>query len=331
MPLHRARSPMPRRSAITATLGLLIAAHAWAQPARKPATPLRIVVPFSPGGSTDAAARILAEGLTAELGQPVIVDNRPGAGTTIAAAHVAASPADGGTLLLTGPISHIVSGMLYPHLKYDALRSFTPISQLATAPFLIVVRAESAYRTLGELIQAAKAAPGKVSYGSSGIGASPHLVGEILASEAGVKFLHVPYKGAGPAAVGLMGGEVDFSISDASAIPHLASGRLRALAVTTKQRSALAPDVPGVAEATGLALDESAGIALLAPAGTPAATANALSDAIAKVASQSGVVKRLALQGMEASFTPARELGALMQSQHRRYGPLIQRLGIKLE
>ena len=265
---------MPRRSAITATLGLLIAAHAWAQPARKPATPLRIVVPFSPGGSTDAAARILAEGLTAELG---------------------------------------------------------PISQLATAPFLIVVRAESAYRTLGELIQAAKAAPGKVSYGSSGIGASPHLVGEILASEAGVKFLHVPYKGAGPAAVGLMGGEVDFSISDASAIPHLASGRLRALAVTTRQRSALAPNVPSIAEAAGLALDESAGIALLAPAGTPTAIANVLSDAIAKVASQPGVIKRLALQGMEVSFTPARELGALMQSQHRRYGPLIQRLGIKLE
>ena len=322
---------MRRRSVIAGLLSLLVGTRAGAQSAWKPTGPVRIVVPFSPGGSTDAAARILAEGLAAELKQPVIVDNKPGAGTTIAAAHVAASPADGATLLLTGPISHIVSGVLYPRLRYDALRGFAPVSQLATAPFLIVVQAGSPYQTLQELIRAAKASAGKISYGSSGIGASPHLVGEILANEAGVKFLHVPYKGAGPAAVGLMGGEVDFSISDASAIPHLASGRLRALAVTTARRSALAPDVPSVAEAIGLALDESAGIALFVPAGTPPAAVDVLANAIAKVASQENVVKRLAVQGMEVSVAPGGQLGALMESLQRRYGPLVQRLGIKLE
>ncbi|MBN9426484.1 MAG: tripartite tricarboxylate transporter substrate binding protein [Burkholderiales bacterium] len=312
-------------------LSLFVGAHATAQTAWKPPALLRIVVPFPPGGSADAAARLLAEGLAAEFKQPAIVENKPGAGTTIAAAQVAASTPDGTTLLLTGPISHIASGLLYPRLRYDALRGFAAVSQLTMAPFFIVVRTESPYRTLDELIRAAKAAPGRLSYGSSGVGASPHLVGEILASEAGVKFLHVPYKGAGPATVGVIGGEVDFSVSDASAIPHLASGKLRALAVTTARRSALAPDVPSVVEAVGLKLDESAGIALLAPAGTPAAAIDALSGAIAKILSQESVVKRFAMQGMEVAPGPAAQLGASMTSLHQRYGALIQRLGIKLD
>ncbi|HWP12683.1 MAG TPA: tripartite tricarboxylate transporter substrate binding protein [Ramlibacter sp.] len=292
---------------------------------------MRIVVPFPPGGSADAAARILAEGLAVELKQPVIVENRAGAGTTIAAAHVAASAADGTTLLLTGPISHIVSGALYPRLRYDALRGFVPVSQLTSAPFLIAVPAASPYRSLEELLAAAKASPGRISYGSSGTGASAHLVGEILASEAGANFLHVPYKGAGPATIALIGGEIDFAVSDASAIPHLASGRLRALAVTTARRSALAPGVPSVVEATGLNLDESAGIGILAAAGTPPAAVEALNAAIAKVASHEQFAKRLSSQGMEVAVAPAAQLGASIDAIHRRYVPLVQRLGIKLE
>jgi tripartite-type tricarboxylate transporter receptor subunit TctC len=323
--------PLRRRRVVAALLGFGIGTQAWAQGGWKPSATVRIVVPFPPGGSADAAARILAEGLTAELRQAVIVDNRPGAGTTIAAAYVAAAPADGSTLLLTGPISHIVSGVLYPRLKYDALRGFAPVAQLATAPFIIAVRAGSPYRALDDLLRAAKASPGRISFGSSGAGASPHLVGEILASEAGVKFLHVPYKGAGPATLGLLGGEIDFAVSDASAIPHMASGKLRALAVTTARRSALIPDVPSVAEAAGLKLDESAGIALLAPAGTPATITEALYDAIVKVSGQDGFARRLALQGMEAAVAPGPQLGAQMDSIQRRYSPLVQRLGIKLD
>ncbi len=316
---------------IAGSLALFAGTRVAAQTDWKPPGLMRIVVPFPPGGSADAAARLLAEGLAAEFKQVTIVENKPGAGTTIAAAYVAASPPDGTTLLVTGPISHIASGLLYPRLRYDALRGFAAVSQLTTAPFLIVVRAQSPYRTLGELIQAAKASPGKISYGSSGVGASPNLVGEILASEAGVQFLHVPYKGAGPATVGVIGGEVDFSIADASAIPHLASGKLRALAVTTARRSALAPDVPSVVEAVGLKLDESAGIGLLAPAGTPAAAIDALSDAVARILGQEAVAKRFAAQGMEVAPAPAAQLGASMNSLHQRYGALIKRLGIKLD
>lgn len=322
---------MQRRRAMVGLLGLCAGSAARAQSGAKRSEPLRIVVPFPPGGSTDAAARILAEGLALELKQTVIVENKPGAGTTIAAAHVAASSPDGNTLLLTGPLSHVVSGVLYPRLKYDALKAFAPVGQLAAAPFLIVVRAASPFKSLDDLMRAAKAAPGNVSYGSSGMGASPHLVAEILASRAGLKFLHVPYKGVGPATIGLMGGDVDFSIADASAIPHLASGKLRALAVTTAKRSALVAEVPSVSEASGLTMDEATGIALLAPAGTPSAVLAETFTAMAKVASQDSVAKRLGLQGMEVVVAPGAQLGASMHALQAQYAPLIQRLGITLE
>ena len=166
---------------------------------------------------------------------------------------------------------------------------------------------------------------------SSGVGASPHLVGELLASEAGVKFLHVPYRGAGPALVALIGEQVDFSIADASAIPQLAAGRLRALAVTAAQRSVLLPDVPTVAEASGLAIDESSGIALLAPAGTPLAVVGTLFEAMRKVAGSDGMATRMAAQGLNIALAPGPRLGASMSAMRGRYGPLIRRLGIELE
>lgn len=322
---------MRRRHVAAGLLATLLGGRAWAQAGPPRSGPVRIVVPFPPGGSTDAAARILAEGLSAELKQPVIVDNRPGAGTTIAAAFVASSPADGSTLLLTGPISHVASGVLYPRLRYDALQGFAPVGQLATAPFLIVVRGASAHRSLDDLVKAAKVAPGRVAYGSSGAGASPHLVGELLASKAGVKFLHVPYKGVGPATIAVMGEEVDFAIADASAIPHLASGRLRALAVTTAKRSALVPEVPSVAEAIGLEMDEASGIALLAPAGTPPAVTGVLFEAMAKVARQHSVAKRLATQGMEVAVAPGAQLAESLAVLHARYSTLVSRLAVKLE
>lgn len=332
-----ASSPRPaaapnRRQTLAGLLGLLASPAAFAQaPSWRPGTTVRIVVPFPPGGSTDAAGRILAEDLAEHFKRPVIVENKPGAGTTIAAAYVAASPADGHTLLLTGPISHLASGQLYPRLRYDALKDYTAVCQFTTAPFIVAVRADSPLRSLAELLQQAKTAPDRLSFGSSGTGASPHLVGELLAQQAGVRFLHVPYKGAAPANLAVLTGETDFAISDASAIPQVQAGRLRALAVTTARRSALLPDVPTVAEAVAMPLDESTGIALLAPAGTPEGTIAALQDVIAQLAAQPATKQRLAAQGMEVAFAPAAPMNQSLRSIHQRYESLIRRLGIRLE
>lgn len=192
-----------------------------------PQKAVRIVVGFPAGGSSDSAARILSERLAAEWGQPVIVDNKPGAGATIAAALTAAAPADGHTLLLIAPGTHAVSSVLYPKLPYDPLKSFASAGQVAVAPFFVLVNGASGPRTLRELIEQARANPGKVSYASSGNGAGTHLVAESMATAAGIKTLHVPYNGAAPATLALLAGQVDFAVADMSALPHIESGKLR--------------------------------------------------------------------------------------------------------
>src|SRR5512132_4223504 len=254
-----------------AFLILLVLASAQAQPPGDfPARPVRIVVGFPPGGSSDVSARLVAEHMSEEWKQPIIVENKPGAGGTIAAALVAAAPADGYTLLHVGPGTHAITSVLYKDLSYDALKSFAGVGQIAVAPFVVVVNASSSVKSMKELLELARAKPGQVSYGSTGSGAGPNVVTEIIALATGVKFLHVPFKGAAPATAAALGGQVDFAMADsASAIAHVQSGKLRALAVTTAQPSPLYRGVPTVAEAAVPGFSYPSSVGFLAPAGTP--------------------------------------------------------------
>ena len=297
-----------------------------------PARPVRIVVGFPPGGSSDISARLVAERMSAEWKQPVIVENKPGAGGTIAAAQVAAAPADGYTLLHLGPGTHAISAALYQGLPYDAIKSFTGIGQIAVSPFVIVVRAESKVQSMKDLLDQARASPGKVSYGSSGSGAGPHLVTEIISSTTGVKLLHVPFKGAAPAAAAALGGQVDFATVDsASAIPHVQAGRLRALAVTTSTRSPLYPGVPTMSEAGAPGFAYPSSVGLSAPAGTPREAVQKINAALNRALADEGVRGKLNGLGFEAAPMSADEFDSFVAGEVRRYAKVVRDLGLKLD
>lgn len=317
---------------LVAALGIALSAAAGAQ--AFPTKPVRIVIPFPPGGSTDAGARIIAARMSEDLKQTVFVENRPGAGTTIGAAYVASSPPDGYTLYMTGPISHASSAALYRNLAYDPLRSFAPVGLINTSPFVIAVNVNSPLKTLKDLIDRARANPGRLTYGSSGNGAAPHLATELISKAAGVGFTHVPYRGAGPAIVALMSGDVDFTTADVGIVPQLREGRLRALALTTAKETPLVPGVPSLAEA---GVPELAGInipsaqALLAPAGTPAEVVKRLNAALNTALNDADVKQKLAVQGLEAAPGTPDELGEFMASEVQRYGRIVRELGIRID
>lgn len=295
-----------------------------------PNRPVKIVVGFPPGGSSDVSARIVAERMSDEWKQPVIVENRPGAAATIAAAFVASSPADGYTVLDLGPGTHAISAATYKGLTYDPLKSFVGVGQIAVSPFVVVVPANSPFKSLKQIIDAAKAKPGEVSYASSGSGGGPNLVTEVIASSSGVKFLHVPYKGAAPAAAAAVTGEVNFATVDsASAIPFVKSGKLRALAVTTAKRSEFFRDAPSVAEAAvpGFAYPSSVGLA--APAGTPREIVLKINAALNRALAQPSVRERLEGLGFEAAPMSADEFNAFLASEVERYTKLARDLGLK--
>jgi tripartite-type tricarboxylate transporter receptor subunit TctC len=297
-----------------------------------PARPVRIVVGFPPGGSSDVTARLVAERMADEWKQPVLVENRVGAGATIAASFVAAAPADGYTLLHLGPGTHAISAALYPKLGYDALKSFAGVGQIAVSPFVVVVPSSSGVGSMRDLLALARAKPGEVAYGSSGSGAGPHLVAEIIASATGVKFLHVPFKGAAPATAAALAGQVAFAMVDsASAIPHVQGGRLRALAVTTAKPSPLYPGVPTVAEAgvPGFAYPSSVGLA--APAGTPREVVQKVNAALNRALANEGVRAKLAGLGFEAAPMTPGEFDAFLAEEVSKYGRIVRELGLKLD
>ncbi len=234
--------------------------------AEYPEKPLRLIVPFPPGGSTEPLARILSQKLGEAFGQQVIVDNRPGAGSTIGAEFVAKAPADGYTLFL-GTISNAISAALYPKLNFDIVRDFAPITLLATTPGVLVVHPALPVKTVKELLALAKAKPGQLAYSSAGNGTPPHLSAELLSSMTGIKLIHVPYKGGGPSIIALLSGEAQLSFASMpSAIGHIRSGKLRALAVTTPQRTPSAPELATIAEAgvPGYAAETWLGLAVAA-------------------------------------------------------------------
>jgi tripartite-type tricarboxylate transporter receptor subunit TctC len=273
-----------------------------------PNKPVRIVVPFAAGGTTDILARAVAPELQRVFGQPFIVDNKPGAGGNNGAAEVAKSAADGYTLLMGTVGTHAINPALYPKMPYDHVKDFAPVTLVAGVPNVVVMNPASAQKygvnTIADLTRAARANPGKLNVASSGNGTSIHLAAELFKSMTGTFMLHLPYRGSGPALIDLMSGSVDLMFDNLpSALPHIRSGKLKALAVTSGQRSGALPEVPTVAEAGGLLLknfEASSWFGLLAPAGTPTDVINRIQQETAKSLATPSIKDRLLSQGAVA-------------------------------
>ncbi|WP_166652629.1 tripartite tricarboxylate transporter substrate binding protein [Enterovirga rhinocerotis] len=289
---------------------------------------MRIVVPYAPGGSAELQARAVGEQLSKIWKQPVIIENRPGAGTTIGAATVASAPADGYTLYLAGT-SHTVSPSLYRNLSYDAAKSFAAVSQISTSPFIVLVNPKLGVKTIEDLIALAKRKPGELNYGTSGVGAGPHLSAEILAFDTKINVRHVPFKGSAPAVTALLGQHVDFVLGDVSALPLVEDGSLKALAVTGLHRSARLPDVPTLAESVAPGFEVTNWSSILAPAATPAEIVSFINKSMADALVVPEVRRAYDIQGFEVAPNRPEEMQAKIISEARKYADVIARAGIK--
>lgn len=320
---------VPARAAAVAmlTLGAL-----GAQPARAefPDRPLRIVVPFTPGGGTDIVARQLAKGLTDELGQSVIVENRPGGSTIIGTENVAKSPPDGYTMLMA-TFAHAVNPAIHKKLPYDTERAFAPVALIGKSPNVLVVSPNSKFKfkTVQDILTYARANPGKLTFGSYGNGTSAHLAGELFKSLAKVDILHVPYKGSGPGINDLIGGQIDMIFSTSASVSgQVKNEQLRALAVTTQDRSPSYPGVPTVAEAgvPGYYVDSWYGV--FVAQGTPGAVIDRLNVAIKNVSTKPDFQAALELEGLVASVGTPAALGEYVKQEEGRWSKIVREAGI---
>lgn len=319
-------------SAAVSMAGGLGAASALAQDAAAnyPSKSVRIVVGFAPGGATDIVARAIAEKLTLALRQNFVVENRAGAGSNIGAEIVARAEADGYTLLL-GTIANATNMSIYKSLKYDTLRDFTPISQLMSAPSVLVASPSYPVNSVKDVIAAAKAKPGTVTYASSGAGGSPHLAGALLELRGGVQMVHVPYKGASPALNDVVSGVVNIGFKTAlSALPSMQSGKLKPLAVAANKRLAQLPNVPTMAEAGFPDFEVSSWNGLLAPAGTPSAIIEKLHRELVKIVAMPDIRERFAAQAAEPVGSSPAEFRAYIESEIKRWGEVAKAAKIAL-
>ena len=310
----------------------LPAANAQAPAASWPSKPIRWVVPFPPGGAMDAIARTLGEKAGKTLGQPFVIENKPGAGGNIGADFVAKQPGDGYTLMITS-IGMATNKPLYGKLSYDPIKDFAPVSLLAVVPNVLVTNAtQPDVKTAKDVIAAARKAPGKLTYASAGNGTSIHLAGEVFTSLAQVDMLHVPYKGSGPAVSDLLGGQVNYMFdSITSARPHIESGKLRALGVTTAKRSKTLPNVPTLAEAGLPGYEVSPWFAVFMPAATPKDIVAKVNSALLEAMKDPDVVKRLETIGAEPVGSTPEEMAQHLARESERWTKLIQERGIKLD
>jgi len=301
-----------------------------AQPAGYPDKPVRIVLGLAPGASTDTGTRMLAQALSEISPQNFIVENRAGAGITIAAAAVAQAAPDGYTLFM-GTGSYATSAVLYKSLSFDPVKAFTPITQVNRFPQAIGVKADSDIRSLADLIAKAKADPGSIMYGSTGHGGQTHLTGELFKMLAGVDMTHVPYRGAGPAILELISGRIPVAFVDLfSMLPHVKKGDVRILAVTSQQRAALAPDAP-TAKEQGIDLDVTAWLGLFAPAGTPQDVVDYLQQQVAKVSRQPAFIDKMTQSGAELVASTPADFNAFFQREIKLYGDVAARAKISME
>lgn len=304
-------------------------AHSAAAPAY-PTKPVRFIVPFGVGGPGDAIGRMIGKKLTESLGQSVVIDNRAGATTIIGTEMAAQSVPDGHTLLLIST-THAVNQTLFPKLPYDPLRDFSPITLVTATPFMLVVHPSVAAKTVPELIALAQAKPGQLSYGSSGNGSSIHLTTELLNMAAKTTMIHVPYKGSGPAFIDLIGGQINLLFSSTvSSLPHVKTGKVRGLAVTSAKRAAALPSVPAVAEYYP-GFESSSWFGLLVPAKTPKPVVDRLLADTRAALKSPEVNQNLVSQGAEPGGNSPAEFGAFFAGEIRKWGTVVRAAGIKLE
>ena len=323
-------------STLAATAGFSPAAHA--QPAW-PTKPVRIVVPFPAAGTTDILARALAPELQRVFGQPFVIENKPGAGGNLGSAEVAKAAPDGHTLLMGTVGTHAINPSLYPKMPYDAVKDFAPITLVAGVPNVLVVNPANAQKyginTVQDLARVAKANPGRLNVASSGNGTSIHLAAELFKAMTGTFMVHFPYRGSGPALLDLMGGNMDLMFDNLpSSMPHIRSGKLKALAVTSAQRSAALPDVPTVEEVGGPALkgfEASSWFGLLAPTGTPADVINRLQQETAKALASPALKERLQAQGAVPSGNTPAEFARLIEAESKKWAQVVKASGAKVD
>ena len=326
---------MPLRVALPVALHIVLLAGATSvlaqNPQKYPVRPIRLVLPFPPGGSTDIVARIVTQKITEAWGQPVVIDNRPGAAGNVAAEYVARATPDGYTLFQVN-VSNAISASLYPKLGYSLVGDFTPITQLATTPYAVLVHPSVPARSIRELVAIAKARPGQLNYASAGAGSATHLSGELLKTMAGVNILHVPYKGTGAALTAVISGEVDFYFATVpSALPFVQSGRLRALAVTSAKRASLMPNVATIAENGLPGYDTSTWHGVLAPIATPRDIVQQLSTELMRILRMPEVREKLIGQGLEPVGDTPEQFAAYLKAEIAKWAKVVAASGARPE
>ncbi len=313
---------------LRALLGLTIAAPVAASAGGYPDHPVRIIVGLTAGSGVDVMARLVGAKLSESLHQPFLIENRPGAGSNIATRFAATQAPDGYTIFVA-TVANAINATLYKHLQFDTLRDFTPIILAGTAPNVLIVNPKLPANSVKELIDLAKAQPGKFTIGSSGTGTSPQMTGELFRRRAGINLVHVPYKGGPEATTALIGGQIDtlFAITS-TALPHIQSGQVRALAVTSRERSPLLPQVPTVAESGLPEFEAVTWFGFTVPAGTPKEIVDKLNSEIGKVLAMPDIKEKLGVQGIATGGGSPAEFGAYMKDEFAKWGALVQETGM---
>ena len=297
-----------------------------------PTKPIRLIVPYPPGGGNDTLARLFGVKLTEAWGQQVVVDNRPGAGTIIGTQLAARAIPDGYTLLLSSIATHAIAPNLYAKPGYDPVKDFAPITLLAVAPTVVCVNPSVPARTLKELIGLAKAKPGELKFASGGSATPPHMAGEIFASMTGIRLVHVPYKGGGPAHAGLLGGEANMMFDTAASIlPHVRAGKLRALAIARSQRLTEYPDLPTFAEAGVTGYEVNAWYSMHAPAGVPKEIIAKVNRELVRILKLPDIRERLKVLGSEGIGDTPEEFAKFVRAESAKYAKAIREAGVKVE
>lgn len=313
-----------------ALAGIAAADHALAQ--AYPNKPLHLIVPFAAGGTGDVLGRLLASKMSEGLGQPVVVEFKPGAGTTLGTDFVAKSPPDGYTILLSASTTMSINASLYSKLPYDTLKDLAPVSLLAAIPNMLVANLALPANTVPELIALAKASPGKLNYASPGSGTTPHLAGELFKTAAGINMVHVPYKGAGPAIIDVLGGHVPMLFDNIPSVqPQVNSGKMKALAVTSAKRSPAMPNVPTFAEAGLAGFEANSWWAILAPAGTPKEIIVRLNAEVVKALNDAGIRERFVGLGADPATGTPEECSAHIKGEVAKWAAIVKASGARVD
>src|SRR5688500_5834391 len=314
---------------IRAVLSMLTALYAGCAAAQYPAKPIRVMVPFPPGGSTDIVARIVAQKLSSQLGQQLVIENRGGAGGTLGTASAAKAAPDGYFLTIATTSTHVVAPSVYTRLEYDPIKDFAPISLVAVTPYLLVVNPALSARTVNQLVELMRSQPGKLNYASAGVGSTTHLAMDMLKAASSTYALHIPYNGNGPAGTAVIAGQVEILFGSLPAVlPHAKSGRVRALAVGTLKRSPSLPEVPTVAESGYAGFDASLWLGIMAPAGTPASVIERLNREVTAAVSAPETRDLLDKNGAEVLTSTPAELAAMVRDGVAKYAKIVKAAGL---